>query len=84
MTHPSSSTEPETLSFEVALSELETIVNQLEKGAVTLERSIELYERGEQLKKRCAQLLQQAEARVEKIVQSEQGLKAVPFDVQEV
>ena len=42
-----------TMPFEAALSELEQIVDQLEKGAVALDESIRLYERGEALKKRC-------------------------------
>lgn len=56
-----------TLPFEVALKELEAIVDQLEKGDVKLEESIELYDRGERLKKRCDALLQAAEMRIEKI-----------------
>jgi exodeoxyribonuclease VII small subunit len=56
-----------TMSFEDALRELETIVDQLEKGSVSLEASIELYARGEALKKRCDDLLKTAESRIEKI-----------------
>jgi exodeoxyribonuclease VII small subunit len=55
------------LSFEAALSELETIVSTLEKGQVPLEESIKLYERGELLKKHCESLLKSAEQRIEKI-----------------
>jgi exodeoxyribonuclease VII small subunit len=70
-----------TLSFEVALKQLEEIVTKLERGDVALEESIAIYERGEALKKRCEALLAQAEERVEKI-RSQEG-KAVgvdPFD----
>lgn len=55
------------LSFEAAMSELEAIVDQLEKGNVPLEQSIAYYERGEALKDRCATLLKNAEMRVEKV-----------------
>ena len=55
------------LSFEVALKELEAIVTKLERGDVPLEESIAIYERGEALKARCEALLKQAEERVEKI-----------------
>ncbi|WP_374306381.1 exodeoxyribonuclease VII small subunit [Methylocella sp.] len=55
------------LPFETALAELERIVDQLEKGAVGLDESIALYERGEALKAHCAKLLDDAEARIEKI-----------------
>ena len=60
-------TDVSTLSFEQALRELESIVGELERGDVELEKSIEHYERGEALKKRCQELLQAAEAKVEKI-----------------
>ncbi len=49
------------------MKELETIVDQLEKGAVSLEQSIAIYERGEALKTHCDTLLRNAEARIEKI-----------------
>jgi exodeoxyribonuclease VII small subunit len=55
------------MTFEKALKELEQIVGQLERGDVPLAESIVRYERGEALKNRCAQLLKEAEARVDKI-----------------
>ena len=55
------------LPFERALAELETIVDQLEKGQVPLEESIAIYERGEALKAHCEALLKNAESRIEKI-----------------
>jgi exodeoxyribonuclease VII small subunit len=55
------------MPFEQALSELETIVNRLERGDVTLEESVSIYERGEALKKHCDMLLKNAEMRIEKI-----------------
>ena len=57
----------ETLNFEQALAELETIVGSLEQGNVALEQSIEIYGRGEALKKHCQTLLKAAEDKVEKI-----------------
>lgn len=57
----------EQLSFEKALAELESIVQQLEEGKVELAESIAIYERGEALKKHCDKLLREAEGRVEKI-----------------
>ena len=55
------------LSFEQAVSELESIVASLERGDVPLDKSIEIYERGEALKKHCEALLNAAETRIEKI-----------------
>ncbi len=62
-----SNAELDSMSFEKALAELETIVARLEKGDVPLEESISIYERGEALKARCDALLKSAEEKVEKI-----------------
>lgn len=72
----------ESLSFEVAMEELERIVGQLEKGEVKLEDSIALYERGAALKARCESLLKDAEARIERIRLNADGKPAgtAPLD----
>ena len=69
------------LSFEQALQQLETIVQQLEKGQVPLEESIAIYEKGTALKAHCETKLRDAEARIEKIVIGP-GVapSVVPFD----
>ena len=54
-----------TLSFELAIEELESIVKRLEDGKVALEESVAIYERGDALNRRCEDLLRRAEARVE-------------------
>jgi exodeoxyribonuclease VII small subunit len=55
------------MSFETAMKELETVVDQLEGGDVALDQSIALYERGAALKKRCEAALKAAEERVAQI-----------------
>ncbi len=72
------------MSFETALKELEQIVTRLERGDVELEQSIDIYERGEALRAHCDQLLKRAEAKVERITLSSQGLPsgAVPFETE--
>ena len=57
----------EEMSFEDAMSELETVVGQLERGDVALDQSIALYERGAALKARCEAKLKEAEEKVAKI-----------------
>lgn len=52
------------LSFEAAMKELETVVDQLERGDVALDASISLYERGAALKQRCEEELKRAEEKV--------------------
>ncbi len=61
------------LSFEAALSELERIVEQLERGEVELEKSIAMYERGAALKAHCEARLKEAQLKVDKIVIGSDG-----------
>ncbi len=70
------------MSFEDAMSELEAVVGQLERGDVPLEASISLYERGAQLKKRCEAKLKEAEEKVAAITLGEDGTPAgtAPFE----
>ncbi len=64
----------ETMSFETALAELETIVRALETGQAPLEQSISSYERGISLKKHCETKLREAREKVEKIMISPEGI----------
>ncbi len=74
----------ETLSFESALSELETIVRDLETGKAALEESIGAYERGVALKTHCEKKLREAQAKIEKITVGADGkIGTAPFDPQE-
>lgn len=71
------------MTFEVALNELEQIVARLEHGDVPLEESISIYERGEALRTHCDTLLKEAEAKVEKITLSKDGTagKTEPLEI---
>ncbi len=73
MSENTAKTDPKTLSFEDALKELESIVDQLERGDVELEKSIAIYERGEALRNRCDELLKSAEMKIEKIKTGRDG-----------
>lgn len=61
------------LCFEDAMRELETVVDQLERGDVALDASIALYERGAALKKRCEDELKRAEEKVAAITLDASG-----------
>ena len=58
-------------SFEQALERLETIVEELEGGALSLEESLARYEEGMRLSRRLTQSLDQAEKRIERLVEEE-------------
>jgi len=63
----------ETLSFEAALAQLETIVRSLETGTAPLDESIELYQRGDRLKRHCEARLKAAQARIDQISLDAEG-----------
>ena len=58
------------LSFEEAISELERIVEDLERGDIELEDSISIYERGVILKAHCETKLKTAKMKIDKIAVS--------------
>lgn len=70
------------LSFEAALSELESVVQKLESGQVSLEDSIDMYTRGTQLKQHCELRLADAQARIEKVVVSGDTIKTEPANIE--
>lgn len=71
----------DTLSFEEALTELESIVRNLETGKAPLEQSIDFYARGIALKQHCEKKLRDAQAKIEKITVGKDGkLSAGPLD----
>lgn len=54
-------------SFESAISELETIVREMESGTISLEQALEHYRKGIGLLKYCDQTLRAAEQQVSKL-----------------
>jgi exodeoxyribonuclease VII small subunit len=67
------------LSFEDALAELERIVRQLEEGRSKLDDAISSYERGTLLRRHCEAKLREAQAKVERIVATPDGVGVEPF-----
>ena len=61
------------MSFEQALSELQALVKQLEKGESKLDDAIASYERGALLKQHCETKLREAQMKVDKIVLGANG-----------
>ncbi|HLG22031.1 MAG TPA: exodeoxyribonuclease VII small subunit [Candidatus Manganitrophaceae bacterium] len=72
------------LKFEEALSRLEEAVKALEKGDLSLEESLKVFEEGIRLSKGCWKILEEAEKKVEILVQDKDGRRrARPLDVKE-
>jgi len=63
----------DTLSFEEALAELESIVRDLESGKGRLEEAVSAYERGAALRRHCEAKLAEAEAKLQAIVETPGG-----------
>ena len=64
-----SKTQKKDFNFEESLSELEELVERLEQGDQTLENSLKDFERGVELTRNCQTALQDAEQRVEQLIE---------------
>ena len=59
-------------SFEDQLSELEKVVEQLERGDLSLDESVSLFERGVHLSNACKAQLSSAESRIQVLLEPEE------------
>ena len=77
------------LSYEEAVARLEAIVRQLEAGDLSLEDSLRLFGEGVELSRHCTRMLDEAERRVERLIQSPEGklsfepMEAKPMEAKE-
>jgi len=67
-------------SFELALTELETLVDTLEKGELTLEESLAAFERGIALTRTCQRALDEAEQKVRILTERSADADLEPFE----
>lgn len=72
--------ESENFNFEQALKELEELVGRMEQGDLSLEESLKAFERGIELTRNCQQALQEAEQKVEILINKSDQARAVPFE----
>ncbi len=63
----------ETQSFESMMERLQSLVDRLEEGNMPLEDSIRAYEEGMALVRGCTVVLNQAEARIQKLTRDAVG-----------
>ena len=57
------------INFEKSLSELETLVEEMEQGDLSLEGALKHFEKGIGLTTECQQALQSAELKVQELVE---------------
>ena len=68
-------------SFEKTMSELEQIVEELEQGQPDLDQALVLFEKGIKLTKICQKILDQAEQKVTRLMEDENGeISETPFE----
>lgn len=59
------------LNFEKSLQELESLVEKMETGDLTLEESLKCFERGVALTRNCQKALQEAEQKVQILLEKD-------------
>ncbi len=59
--------------FEEQLTQLETVVERLERGDLTLDESVRLFEEGMKLSHACKEQLEEAEGRIQVLVETRSG-----------
>ena len=69
------------LSFEQALQRLEQVVRELETGDLSLDKALALFQEGVMLSRSCSGQLDNAEARIEKLL--EQGGEIVTLPIEQ-
>ncbi|HPB59211.1 MAG TPA: exodeoxyribonuclease VII small subunit [Candidatus Saccharicenans sp.] len=73
------------MNFEKALTELEQIVNKLEKGGLPLNESLALFEKGIKLARFLRAELDKAERKIEILIKNEKGeLKPQEFEPEDL
>ncbi|NOT11815.1 MAG: exodeoxyribonuclease VII small subunit [Methylococcaceae bacterium] len=65
--------------FEDSLAELEQLVTQLEQGDISLEESLKFFERGVNLTRICQKALQEAEQKVQILIDKNGNQALEPF-----
>lgn len=65
--------------FEKSLAELENLVEALESGELSLEESLKTFEKGVQLTQACQKALQDAEQKVQVLLEQDGQLVAKAF-----
>ena len=68
------------LSFEKAVERLQSIVDELEQGEIGLDNSIKIFEEGLELVQTCNKKLQDAEGKLKKLINTDDGLQLSFFN----
>ncbi len=72
-----------TKNFEDSMKELEKIAEKLSCGEISLDESIKLFENGMKLSKSCQKILEDAEKKVNILLEKDGEMKKQPFGSEE-
>ena len=61
------------VKFEKAMTRLESIVEELERGDLNIDKSLEIFEEGIKMSRVCSKKLDEAEAKIEKLTKGKKG-----------
>ena len=61
------------VKFEKAMTRLENIVEELERGDLNIDKSLEIFEEGIKMSRVCSKKLNEAEAKIEKLTKVKKG-----------
>lgn len=72
-----------TKNFEASMKELEEIAEKLSGGEISLDESIKLFEDGMKLSKSCQKILEDAEKKVNILLEKDGEMKKQSFESEE-
>ena len=61
------------IKFEKAMTRLENIIEELERGDLDIDKSLEIFEEGIKMSRLCSKKLSEAEAKIEKLSKGKKG-----------
>jgi len=61
------------IKFEKAMTRLENIIEELERGDLDIDKSLEIFEEGIKMSRLCSKKLNEAEAKIEKLSKGKNG-----------
>ena len=69
-----------TINFEKTLDQLEELVEDMEHGDLSLEESLKSFEKGIKLTRECQNALNQAEQKVQLLIEENDELNLIDFE----
>lgn len=67
-------------NLEESLTEISALIDKMEQGELTLEQSLTHFERGITLIKHCQKILEEAEQKVQILIQNNHQEELVPYE----